>query len=66
MLDGYVTDHIAIIKDQSSLYRQLAIFETDGERKCKMHRRRAGYCPGPPGAFTRPQRSRPYISSVTL
>ena len=41
VLDGYVSNHIAILKDQSELYRQLAIFERDGERKVKMHRRRA-------------------------
>lgn len=42
-LDGFVTNHIAVLQDQSELYRQLAIFERDGERKVKMHRRRAAY-----------------------
>jgi hypothetical protein len=41
VLDGYVSDHVAIVTDQSALYRQLAIFEQDGDRKVKMHRRRA-------------------------
>lgn len=43
VLDGYVTDHIAIVTDQSSLYCQLAVFERDGNRKVKMHRRRAAF-----------------------
>ena len=43
VLDGFVSNHIAVLQDQSELYRQLAIFERDGERKVKMHRRRAAY-----------------------
>ena len=38
-----MSNHIAILQDQSELYRQLAIFERDGERKVKMYRRRAAY-----------------------
>ena len=43
VLDGYVTKHVGIVTDQSALYRQLAIFERDGERKVKMHRRRVSF-----------------------
>ena len=33
ILDGYVTEHIDILEDQSSLYRELSFFETDVDRK---------------------------------
>ncbi|KAM4597025.1 KIF-binding protein [Fundulus diaphanus] len=39
-MDGYVTDHIEILQDHSSLFRALAFFEEDLERRCKMHKRR--------------------------
>ncbi|KAM4608041.1 KIF-binding protein [Discoglossus pictus] len=39
-LDGHVTDHIEVIQDHSSLYKVLAFFEEDYERRCKMHKRR--------------------------
>ncbi|KAM8924857.1 KIF-binding protein [Pelodytes ibericus] len=39
-LDGHVTDHIEIIQDHSSLFKVLAFFEDDYERRCKMHKRR--------------------------
>lgn len=39
-MDGYVTDHIEILQDHSSLFRSLAFFEEDLERRCKMHKRR--------------------------
>ncbi|XP_070692250.1 KIF-binding protein [Pempheris klunzingeri] len=39
-MDGYVTDHIEILQDHSSLFRGLAFFEQDMERRCKMHKRR--------------------------
>ncbi|KAE8590896.1 hypothetical protein XENTR_v10018245 [Xenopus tropicalis] len=39
-LDGHVTDHIEIIQDHSSLFKLLAFFEEDYERRCKMHKRR--------------------------
>lgn len=39
-MDGYVTDHIEILQDHSSLFRGLAFFEEDLERRCKMHKRR--------------------------
>lgn len=40
ILDGYVTEHIDILEDQSSLYRELSFFETDVDRKCLMFQRR--------------------------
>ncbi|XP_042315498.1 KIF-binding protein [Sceloporus undulatus] len=39
-VDGYVTDHIEIIQDHSALFKVLAFFEDDYERRCKMHKRR--------------------------
>lgn len=39
-MDGYVTDHVEILQDHSSLFRALAFFEEDLERRCKMHKRR--------------------------
>uniref|UniRef100_A0A671Y6G3 KIF-binding protein n=1 Tax=Sparus aurata TaxID=8175 RepID=A0A671Y6G3_SPAAU len=39
-MDGYVTDHIEILQDHSSMFRGLAFFEEDLERRCKMHKRR--------------------------
>ncbi|OCT70066.1 KIF-binding protein [Xenopus laevis] len=39
-LDGHVTDHIEITQDHSSLFKLLAFFEEDYERRCKMHKRR--------------------------
>ncbi|XP_057592475.1 KIF-binding protein isoform X1 [Hippopotamus amphibius kiboko] len=39
-IDGYVTDHIEIVQDHSALFKVLAFFETDMERRCKMHKRR--------------------------
>uniref|UniRef100_A0A672FAR2 KIF-binding protein n=1 Tax=Salarias fasciatus TaxID=181472 RepID=A0A672FAR2_SALFA len=39
-MDGYVTDHIEILQDHSALFRILAFFEEDPERRCKMHKRR--------------------------
>eukprot|EP00002_Diphylleia_rotans_P037690 TRINITY_DN8446_c0_g1_i6.p1 TRINITY_DN8446_c0_g1~~TRINITY_DN8446_c0_g1_i6.p1 ORF type:complete len:637 (-),score=143.36 TRINITY_DN8446_c0_g1_i6:114-2024(-) len=41
-LNGFVTDHVSIVQDMSSLYRNLVFFESDMERKIKMHRRRLG------------------------
>ncbi|XP_074469242.1 KIF-binding protein [Sebastes fasciatus] len=40
VMDGYVTDHIEILQDHSALFRALAFFEEDLERRCKMHKRR--------------------------
>ncbi|KAM9860706.1 KIF-binding protein [Aulostomus maculatus] len=39
-MDGYVTDNIEILQDHSALFRALAFFEEDMERRCKMHKRR--------------------------
>ncbi|XP_068114682.1 KIF-binding protein [Hyperolius riggenbachi] len=39
-LDGHVSDHIEIIQDHSALFKVLAFFEEDYERRCKMHKRR--------------------------
>ena len=39
-MDGFVTDHIEILQDHSALFRALAFFEDDLERRCKMHKRR--------------------------
>ncbi|XP_059213595.1 KIF-binding protein [Centropristis striata] len=39
-MDGFVTDHIEILQDHSTLFRALAFFEEDLERRCKMHKRR--------------------------
>ncbi|MEE6488135.1 hypothetical protein FKM82_015139 [Ascaphus truei] len=39
-LDGHVTDHIEIVQDHSALFKVLAFFEGDYERRCKMHKRR--------------------------
>lgn len=39
-VDGYVTDHIEIVQDHSALFKVLAFFEDDFERRCKMHKRR--------------------------
>lgn len=40
LMDGYVTDHIEILQDHSSLYRNLIFFEEEAEARCKMHKRR--------------------------
>lgn len=39
-IDGYVTDHIEVVQDHSALFKVLAFFEADMERRCKMHKRR--------------------------
>lgn len=39
-MDGHVTDHIEILQDHSALFKALAFFEEDLERRCKMHKRR--------------------------
>lgn len=39
-LDGYVTDHCEITRDLSELYSCLVFFESDLDRRCKMHKRR--------------------------
>mmetsp|Transcript_24724 Transcript_24724/g.31987 ORF Transcript_24724/g.31987 Transcript_24724/m.31987 type:complete len:236 (-) Transcript_24724:324-1031(-) len=42
VLEGFVTDHVNILKDQSQLYRFLVGFEKDEKRKQAMHTRRIG------------------------
>ncbi|KAM9319466.1 KIF-binding protein [Gastrophryne carolinensis] len=39
-LDGHVTDHIEVAQDHSALFKLLAFFEEDYERRCRMHKRR--------------------------
>lgn len=39
-MDGHVTDHVEILQDHSALFRVLAFFEGDPERRCRMHKRR--------------------------
>ncbi|KAJ1143244.1 hypothetical protein NDU88_009555 [Pleurodeles waltl] len=39
-LDGHATDHIEILQDHSALFKVLAFYEDDYERRCKMHKRR--------------------------
>ena len=39
-LNGYVTDHVEVVQDASTLYKLLSMFETDLELKCRMHKRR--------------------------
>jgi KIF-binding protein len=40
VLDGFVTDHVEICQDNSQLYSKLIFFESNRDRKCKMHKRR--------------------------
>lgn len=40
-IDGHCSDHVAVVRDHSTLYKVLAFFEGDLERQCKMHKRRA-------------------------
>lgn len=40
ILDGHVTNHVEILQDMSQLYKLLAFFDEDYERRCKMHKRR--------------------------
>ena len=41
VLDGYVTDYVSITQDYSQLFKNLAFFEHDIDRQCRMHKRRA-------------------------
>ena len=40
MLDGYVTDYVALCRDVSAMYRWLLVFEDDEKRKTAMMGRR--------------------------
>ncbi|XP_078268878.1 KIF-binding protein [Rhinoraja longicauda] len=39
-LDDYVSSHVEVVQDHSALFKALAFFEEDLERRCKMHKRR--------------------------
>nr|XP_040025201.1 KIF-binding protein-like [Gasterosteus aculeatus aculeatus] len=39
-MDGHATDHVEILQDHNALFRSLAFYEEDLERRCKMHKRR--------------------------
>lgn len=39
-IDNRCSDYVEIIQDSSQLYKLLAFFETEPDRKAKMHRRR--------------------------
>uniref|UniRef100_A0A4W3K1Y4 KIF-binding protein n=1 Tax=Callorhinchus milii TaxID=7868 RepID=A0A4W3K1Y4_CALMI len=39
-LDGHTRDHVEVVQDHSALFKALAFFEEDHERRCKMHKRR--------------------------
>ncbi|XP_030828534.1 KIF1-binding protein homolog isoform X1 [Strongylocentrotus purpuratus] len=40
VIDGFVSDHIELVKDHSQLFKLISFFEIDFERRCKMHKRR--------------------------
>eukprot|EP00742_Colponemidia_sp_Colp-10_P007960 GILJ01008587.1.p1 GENE.GILJ01008587.1~~GILJ01008587.1.p1 ORF type:complete len:567 (+),score=80.61 GILJ01008587.1:30-1703(+) len=40
ILEGFVTEHISILQDQSTLYKYLVYFESDEGRLLAMHKRR--------------------------
>ncbi|XP_046575702.1 KIF-binding protein-like [Haliotis rubra] len=40
VVDGHCSDYIQIIQDISKAYKELAFFELDMDRQCKMHKRR--------------------------
>lgn len=40
ILDGFVTDNVELTQDLSKSWKHLAEFDTDLERRCKMHKRR--------------------------
>ncbi|XP_067682951.1 KIF-binding protein-like [Haliotis asinina] len=40
VVDGHCSDYIQIIQDMSKAYKELAFFEMDMDRQCKMHKRR--------------------------
>jgi len=40
VLDGFVSDHVKILRSQSLLYKHLASYETDFRRRAAMHLRR--------------------------
>ena len=40
ILDGFVTDYVELTQDLSKSWKHLAEFDTNLERRCKMHKRR--------------------------
>eukprot|EP00605_Chrysophyceae_sp_TOSAG23-4_P001540 GSChrysophyteH1.ASY1.ANO1.1688.1 assembled CDS len=40
LLEGYVSDHVALVQEQSKLYHYLAAFETEPKRKMAMENKR--------------------------
>ncbi|KAI6653596.1 KIF1-binding protein-like [Oopsacas minuta] len=46
-MDGYVTDHIEVLQDSSTLYKLLSMFEPNFDMKCRMHKRRIDMLEGP-------------------
>lgn len=40
-LNEHTYDYVQILQDSSKLYKMLAFYETDVDRQCKMHKRRA-------------------------
>jgi len=43
VLDGWVSDHVSLLQDQSKLYHYLALYETDLKRKLAMESRRVEF-----------------------
>lgn len=41
VLDGFATDYVSVTQDYSQLFKVLAFFESDCDRQCRMHKRRA-------------------------
>ena len=39
-IDGWVTDHVEIAQDMSRAWKHLSEFDTNFDRRCKMHKRR--------------------------
>ena len=39
-MDGFVTDYVELTQDLSKSWKHLAEFDTNLERRCKMHKRR--------------------------
>ncbi|RZF39552.1 hypothetical protein LSTR_LSTR001073 [Laodelphax striatellus] len=39
-LENHASDHVSIVQDMSELYKNLALFDEDIARKCKLHKKR--------------------------
>ncbi|CAN0013755.1 KIF-binding protein [Lampetra fluviatilis] len=46
VLDGHASDYVQIVRDQSALFKALAFFEEDLERRCRMQKRRVDMLEG--------------------